>query len=111
MPVYVDQPLTNPTDTRIAACFSGRQSCHMYADTLEELHHMAQEIGLRREWFQDKQQLQHYDLTMGKRAQAVGRGAVQQNRMEAVAKWRELRAKRNKEKERVERDEREGTLW
>lgn len=63
----------------------------MYADTLAELHAMAQRIGMKREWFQDHRVMPHYDLTPAKRALAVEFGAVEQNRAEAVAKWRAVR--------------------
>jgi hypothetical protein len=46
--------------------------CHMTSDTSEEeLHEFAKKLGLRREWFQGD----HYDLTEGKRAQALKLGA------------------------------------
>jgi len=49
-----------------------KQSCHMFADTLEELHEFAQKIGMKREWFQDKR-LPHYDLTITRRKLAVNK--------------------------------------
>lgn len=65
-------------------------SCHMTADTLDELHAFAKRIGLRREWFQDKR-LPHYDLTASRRAVAVNLGAVELGRREWVEKHRHLR--------------------
>jgi Protein of unknown function (DUF4031) len=50
--------------------------CHMATDaSLEELHQMAARLGLRRTWFQNKPTHPHYDLTPGKRAQAIRLGA------------------------------------
>jgi hypothetical protein len=45
---------------------------HMMADTEEELHQMAEAIGMRREWFQGD----HYDVSMGRRTKALALGAV-----------------------------------
>lgn len=45
---------------------------HMIADTDEELHAMADRIGVARRWFQGD----HYDVTMTKRAEALKAGAV-----------------------------------
>lgn len=56
------------------------ESCHLFADTQEELHTFAQKIGLKREWFQDHDLLAHYDLTKSKRAQAVKAGAKEVDR-------------------------------
>ena len=50
------------------------QSCHMAADTLEELHALAERIGLKRSWFQ-RVPRPHYDLTPSKHALAVKAGA------------------------------------
>jgi len=37
---------------------------HMISDeSWEELHQFAHKIGLKREWFQEKEDLSHYDLT------------------------------------------------
>lgn len=50
---------------------------HMFSDVgLDELHAMADAIGLPRRWFQDKRSLPHYDVCLSKRAAAVARGAV-----------------------------------
>lgn len=58
--------------------------CHMFADTEEELHAMAERIGMRREWFQDRRKgdhrFPHYDLVPSKRALAVKFGAEQVDR-------------------------------
>jgi hypothetical protein len=67
-------------------------SCHLFADTLEELHEMADAIGMKRSWFQDEPRLQHYDLTVTRRQRALQQGAIPLSRRAAVAKWRELRA-------------------
>lgn len=75
MSVYVD-PLfaTVPKPT-----WPFKKACHMFAHTLEELHAMADRIGLRRSWFQVPKRpggLPHYDLTPGMRAKACAAGAV-----------------------------------
>lgn len=50
---------------------------HMLATDLDELHAMADRIGLRRSWFQGDATHAHYDLTASKRALAVAAGAVE----------------------------------
>lgn len=70
MTVYVDELHRWPTRIR---CFR-EGSCHMTADTLEELHAMAERIGLRRAWFQDGR-VPHYDLTPRRREAALAAGA------------------------------------
>lgn len=51
-------------------------SCHLIADTEEELHTFAKLLGLRREWFQDRS-TPHYDLTTRRRKRALELGAVE----------------------------------
>lgn len=69
MTVYVDdmkaafQPAHRPGRRYIM--------CHMIADTDDELHTMADRIGVARKWFQGD----HYDITQSKRALAVQAGA------------------------------------
>ena len=46
---------------------------------------MADEIGMKREWFQDKPGFPHYDLVPDRRAMAVMRGAIETDRRGPVA--------------------------
>lgn len=69
------------------------QSCHMIADTLEELHAMAARIGMKRAWFQPKS-FPHYDLVRSRRERAVAAGAVElDDGRDFVKKMREIRAR------------------
>lgn len=70
-------------------------SCHMFADTEEELHAFAQSIGLKRAWAQEKWGLCHYDLTVARRAKAIELGAQIVSREEVVQRIREARAPSN----------------
>ncbi len=85
MTVYVDQ----------AENQLGRMKmCHMVADSLDELHAMAAQLGLRREWFQVNSTLPHYDICKAKRQRAIDLGAVVIGRRELVViirKYREAR--------------------
>ena len=57
--------------------FRGYIMCHMIADTLDELHTMADKIGMERRWFQapPKASHPHYDIPETKRARALSFGA------------------------------------
>lgn len=62
-------------------------------DDLRELHAFAATIGLKRSWFQPRGGIMpHYDLTPGKRQQAVRMGANELPTREAVVavmnEWR-----------------------
>ncbi|MGD9563902.1 MAG: DUF4031 domain-containing protein [Pyrinomonadaceae bacterium] len=76
-------------------------SCHLIADSVEELIEFAVSIGLRAEWFQPKSS-PHFDLTAEARAVAVRHGAVELSRRGLVTKLRELRA-RTKNAQRIGR--------
>jgi hypothetical protein len=69
-----------------SASFKWKDSCHMYADTLDELHAFAKKIGLKRAWFQDKR-LPHYDLNKGRHAAAIKAGAIQHDLRQAYDFW------------------------
>lgn len=56
----------------------------MYADNIDELHMMATRLGLKRTWFQTKSRLPHYDLTVGKRVQAIKMGVVDDHDRKAM---------------------------
>jgi ribA/ribD-fused uncharacterized protein len=77
--VHVD-PLRDHAEAAVAAAARahGTRWCHLIADTDDELHMFAARIGLRRAWAQQPGTAwSHYDLTPGKRAQAVAAGAVE----------------------------------
>lgn len=89
MPVYVD-PLfecnTNPN-------WRWSEASHLFADTVGELHSFADRLDLKREWFQCRSTLPHYDLTRGKRYQAVRLGAIELSGQSLLDKWREIRTR------------------
>lgn len=68
-------------------------SCHLIADSVDELIEFAVSIGLRAEWFQPKS-TPHFDLTAEGRALAVGGGAIELDKRGLIKKLRELRKKR-----------------
>lgn len=59
--------------------------CHMVADTPEELHAMAKQIGVRK-WFQtgESGRHPHYDISKTKRKLAVHFGAVETDERRVV---------------------------
>ena len=69
-------------------------SCHLIADSVDELIEFALSMGLRREWYQPKSS-PHFDLTADTRILAVENGAIELGNRELVAKLRELRKKWN----------------
>ncbi|WP_321814617.1 MULTISPECIES: DUF4031 domain-containing protein [unclassified Paraburkholderia] len=69
MTVYVDD---------MRAAYGRMVMCHMIADTDDELHAMADAIGVARRWHQKPGTARsHYDIALSKRGAAVMRGAVE----------------------------------
>lgn len=83
MTVYVDH---------MRAKFGRMVMCHMVADSLEELHAMADKIGVNRKWFQKNASTPHYDICMSKREMAVNFGAVEVDRTQLAEIIKRLRA-------------------
>lgn len=75
MPVYVD---------KAKHLYRGMLMCHMVADSLDELHAMADRIGIKRQWFQADGSVPHYDICKSKRKLAVAFGAIEIGRREIV---------------------------
>jgi hypothetical protein len=67
--------------------------CHMIADTEEELHAMAESLGMRREWFQPRSS-PHYDVPLDLRELAIQNGAVEVDRRQLVEIIRRIRTRR-----------------
>ena len=76
MGVYVDTAL-NPYGRMLMS--------HMMADTLDELHAMADRIGIARRHFQPANGKPHYDVCQAKRAAAIRAGAVVIDRKQTAA--------------------------
>lgn len=95
MTVYVDALFRSRAyhgDQAAQAAFvgsrTGHQWCHMITDgDDDELHALAQKIGLKRSWYQGD----HYDLTPSKRALAIKAGAVEIDVQDLVRILRERR--------------------
>lgn len=60
--------------------------CHMWADSLPELHNIAARLGLKRAWFQcpPKASWAHYDVSLTLRRRAVELGAIETDRYGAL---------------------------
>ena len=65
--------------------------CHMFADSLAELHEMAEAIGMDRDWFQPLS-FPHYDVSLSRRAVAVRLGAVEVDRRQGCEIRKRVRA-------------------
>lgn len=69
MTVYIDD---------MNASYKRMKMCHMIADTDDELHAMADAIGVARRWHQapPKASSSHYDVCLEMKGRALKRGAV-----------------------------------
>lgn len=102
MTVYVDD---------VRHKFGRMVMCHLWADTLHELFHMVDLIGVQRKWIQQppKASWVHFDISLEKKALAIRHGAIltdkfgpaehvarmrgDQKRLDQIAYCRALRAK------------------
>jgi Protein of unknown function (DUF4031) len=84
---YVDAVRSYPT-----AGLRFTEFCHLLADTREELHSMADELGIPRRFFQDHPWRWHHDLPGHLRAQAVRLGAREVDMHEVGALLRRRKA-------------------
>jgi Protein of unknown function (DUF4031) len=70
MTVYVDDMRAN---------YGRLILCHMLGDSDDELHAMADKIGVNRKWWQspEKTSGSHYDIALSKKALAIEYGAIE----------------------------------
>ncbi len=70
---------------------------HLQADTLWELHEFAEQLGLRRQWFQSKPgrpENDHYDLGAVGRRRALELGAIDEDRAAGTRRRQAIRRAR-----------------
>lgn len=90
MAVYVDSVNIPATVGRHTSDW-----CHLTADSTEELISFAEKIGLRKSYIQRPGTIyEHFDVTAGKRKQAVANGAVEVTLREAGMRLKRLRESR-----------------
>lgn len=82
MAVYVDN---------VRVKWRGRLWCHLLADSIEELHAFAKQLGLRRNWFQHAASYPHYDVTLEVRQIALSIGAIEGSRADIISCGRTLK--------------------
>lgn len=88
MSVYVDD---------FRAPYGRMVMCHMLADSEQELHDMAEQLGLPRKYYQAHASTPHYDICLSKRRLAVQLGAIEIDRRETATLCRRLTAERLKQ--------------
>ena len=90
MTVYVDE--LRPTVP--SPSWHYRASCHLTADSQEELHAFARDdLALKRHWYQDDGKYPHYDLTASRRRVAVRLGATEITAREWIKRVRAAEGK------------------
>lgn len=84
MAVYVDEAVWE---------WKGQKWCHLLADSLDELHTFAKQIGLKKAWFQEppKTKYPHYDINESRRLVAIKKGAIEINRRDTILKAKALK--------------------
>jgi len=88
MAVYVDNAKVK---------WRGKQWCHLVADTIEELHDFAFQLGLKRHWFQHAASYPHYDVTVEVREIALSTGAREGDRIKIISCASKMKAQLHKE--------------
>jgi hypothetical protein len=69
-------------------------NCHLFTDalSLDELHAIAQRIGMQKRWFQNSASAPHYDLTPDRKFDAIAAGAIEVGSRHAAQIWQARRA-------------------
>ncbi len=76
-PLFVHQSKDNRAN--FVGTRTGHKWCHMWCEVgnEEKLHEIAEKIGMKKKWFQDKKGFPHYDLVPSKRVMAIKLGAIE----------------------------------
>lgn len=96
MTIYVDDLMPTGQNGK----WKYRKGCHLFTDpgNLDGLHEFARSIGLNSSWLHDAI-MPHFDITEGKRAAAISKGAIAVSRRRTVdikRAWRAYRIERLK---------------
>jgi len=59
---------------------------HMASPDLDSLHKMADAIGVKRKWFQDKKSHPHYDICKQMKRKAIELGAIEVSDKDLIRK-------------------------
>ena len=59
---------------------------HMASPNIEALHKMADAIGVKRKWFQDKKHRPHYDVCKANKQKAIRLGAIEISDRELITR-------------------------
>jgi hypothetical protein len=92
--IYVDDLTAYPLEmVQEGARRWGVVWCHMWCDPGNEdhLHRIANRIGMKRNWFQNKPGFPHYDLLPGKRLLALKLGVIPKSLYEWCSEQNENR--------------------
>lgn len=82
--IYIDKPMHYPH-----AKYKCKWS-HVWSDNIEELHLFARKLRLKKEWFQNRRNFPHYDVTEYKYTDAIQHGAILTDLKKWVKKQIEL---------------------
>lgn len=63
---------------------------HMAADSLDELHEMAQKISVQKKHFQNKEGKPHYDICKQNKLKAIELGAIEVDDRKIIELYRTL---------------------
>lgn len=87
MPVYVDK-LYNHGFKLYGV---NKPSCHLFADSLEELYKFGDLLGLKRSWIHKSNMgIYHYDISNNKRKKAIKLGAIYLQKRHLLRKFKQL---------------------
>lgn len=78
MAVYVSELQSTP----ITPSWPYSTGCHMFSGDRHKLHDMAYKLGIHSSTFRNDPHFPHYNLTAGKRNQALMLGAIEQSYVE-----------------------------
>lgn len=84
MSIYID----NLFSTAVTTIWPYRFACRLFGNDRHGLHDFAYGLGLQPRWYQNHPKHPHYDLTQGKRQQAIAKGAIELTDEQVTNFWK-----------------------